>query len=68
MENEKLGNEERKFFNVKPNIDFFADLSKDGKYFRFKVVFTFIKPVSYIQAILRNFYSDSAKESGPSVA
>lgn len=68
MENEKLGTEERKFFNVKPNVDFFADLSKDGKYFKFKVVFTFIKPVGYIQAILRNFYSQSAKDAGPSVA
>ena len=42
------------FFERKPNFEFKADISKDGKYWILKEITTWIIPVNYFDAILDN--------------
>jgi len=68
----KTGNDEgtnkRHFYNFQPNTEMFADVSNDGKYIIFKVVFTFIKPRKYLDTILRNFFKTDAEKSSGTLA
>ena len=56
------------FYNFRPNIELFADLSKDGRFFIFKVAFTFIKPRKYLETILRNFFKTQAQKPNSTMA
>lgn len=47
-------NEKKKFFERKPNFEFKADLSSDGKYWILKDITTWIIPVNYFEAIMDN--------------
>lgn len=58
----------KEFYNYRPNVELFADISKDGRFLIFKVAFTFIKPRKYLETILRNFFKAEVQKPNGGMA